>query len=386
MLRLTFGGIPVGPGRKARGPSSIPPLARTLVPLLLCLVVVGAFAKSFLFRGSAGRDREAAARPDPVRPAGFLREPQITVVPDPGDEDEPGTPVPTGARRAEPPAAVVQDPGGAVPPAAPPADPAAAAPAEPTEGGPPAPAHAPFAPYKEDPALLEAIEDDASYIEPDALYHLMWKVRATAAETVRAEAREVAHATMRDAPKTLRGKAVRARGRLLRLEPEATPWHADQNVNPSGVRWPYWGVIADQAFRTVQFFTPDFPPGLEVRDVVEIEGYFVKVWKFESATGATTRAPVMIVKTIRRIESRDEEKKGMTWVGWVVLGFLVLSVPVFVVYLRRERARYLVFRQEQMKRRREEFQGAGAPPGPGAAGSPPPAATSASAPPPPPVA
>ncbi|MCI0340521.1 MAG: hypothetical protein L0216_05135 [Planctomycetales bacterium] len=343
----------MGPGRKAGGPggpSTFPPLARTLVPLLLAVVVVAAFAKSFLFRGSqAGKGPAAEAPPAPPLP-GQLRDPQVTLVEDPGEEEEPAAPGP-----------------GAPAPGAP---------------GAPLPL-AQVPPFKEDPAILEAVEDDTGILERDALMHLMWKAVTTPAETVHAEARDVSHPKMRDAPKTVRGQAVRVRGRLYYLQPETDPWSADPAVNPSGVSQPYWGMIADPGFRTVQFYTPDYPPGLEVRDVVEIEGYFVKVWKFESATGATTRAPVMIVKTIRRIESRNEDKRGMTWVGWVVLGFLVISVPVFVVYLRRERARYLTFRQEQMKRRREEFQGATASPGPGATGAPPADATPTPAPPPP---
>lgn len=306
-----------------------------IVLLLVCAGIVGVLALGFFLRGATSRLEEAGAAAgagtEPLRPA-QPHEIQVRKVDDPGDPD------------ADLPDA----------PSAPPHDPVVAGARRPPK-------------FVEDPKLYDDVEQYGREIEPRALWHLMHKAVTCDPITLRREAKTMKSAQFRKDPDALVGQAVRFTGRLFQLAPaESEKFPADPMKNPSGITDAVWGYVVDPGFKPCHFYAPWLPEGINTKDTVTIEGYFLKIYTFENASGNETQAPLLVARNLW--EEPPVTLAPIVWFGIplilgdhvltvlevVVLVGLMISVPAGIWYFRVERRQYAEYRQKAFDRRKRQ--------------------------------
>lgn len=146
------------------------------------------------------------------------------------------------------------------------------------------------------PHALSAVRDDTMFrgAEEEAWFQLWASLRSSDPRTLaRADARPVGFAELHGQPRSFRGKLVRFRGMLHRLEQVTAP------PNQYDVR-DYWqGWLEPEggpASPIVVYFLrlPEgMPRGFEMAEPVDVVGYFFKRWAY-AATDAVRTAPVVL--------------------------------------------------------------------------------------------
>lgn len=141
------------------------------------------------------------------------------------------------------------------------------------------------------------IRDDDSNI-PEHIYdHLIRKLHARGEASIRMETKEgFRFDRSLAAPGGFRGKFWRVTGTITRIWPEALE---DPKAPVPRIFAGLFYVDEDQP---VYFHLIEKPDALELgRDVVEIDGLFVKVLRFPLSGGRRIEAPFFIAKTMRRM-------------------------------------------------------------------------------------
>jgi hypothetical protein len=146
------------------------------------------------------------------------------------------------------------------------------------------------------PHALSAVRDDTMFrsTEEEAWFQIWATLRSSDSRTLaRSGAREVGFAELHGQPRSFRGKLVRLRGTLHRLE------HVTAPPNQYDVRdyWQGWlEPDGGPASPIVVYFLrlPEgMPHGLKIDEPVGVVGYFFKRWAY-AATDAVRTAPVVL--------------------------------------------------------------------------------------------
>ena len=137
--------------------------------------------------------------------------------------------------------------------------------------------------------------------------------------------------TLSENPRIYRGQAVTMSGTLRKL----TVSQADP-LNSFGIQNVYEGWIFaedSQSNPTVVVFTenPDNLPdkGNEVSIPVEVTGYVFKMYGYKAQDGKLRIAPMLLAKTVRKMNVPEPESFPMAWV-WTGLGGLCLGIVLFL--------------------------------------------------------
>jgi len=142
---------------------------------------------------------------------------------------------------------------------------------------------------------LAKVRDDAFFrhAEEPAWIQTWLTLRSIAPEAIRATATPVSFTELFGQPLSFRGRAVRFKGTLRRLERLRAPAN-DHDIVEYWQGWlePAGGPTAPIV---VQFLRvpPDMPEGLKINESVEIAGYFFKRYAYK-ATDTIRRAPLVM--------------------------------------------------------------------------------------------
>ena len=145
------------------------------------------------------------------------------------------------------------------------------------------------------PDALAKVRDDAFFRHADepAWLQTWLTLRSAAPEAIRAAATPVSFTELFGQPRSFRGRAVRFKGTLRRLERLRAPAN-DYDIVEYWQGWlePAGGPTAPIV---VQFLRlpPGMPEGLKINEPVEIVGYFFKRYAYK-ATDTIRRAPLVM--------------------------------------------------------------------------------------------
>lgn len=165
---------------------------------------------------------------------------------------------------------------------------------------------------------------------------------------------DLAYPQLVSAPALYRGEIVRVDGLLVRLEAvRLVP-----GAGPPGVEDAWRGWIVDTEGDEAYIF--DFigdPPEISNRDMVRMEGAFLKVLRYESRRGQTRDAPFLIARQVRHLaEDEIERAFRYDYVAVVVIGI----VGVLLLFQRKrayEEGVVLQLKREGIARRLKKKAG-----------------------------
>jgi len=182
---------------------------------------------------------------------------------------------------------------------------------------------------------LAEVRDDTVFrgAEQEAWFQIWMTLRsADPRGLARAAVRRVSFSELHGQPRSYRGRLVRFRGTLHRLEKMDAP------DNPYDIReyWQGWLEPAGgPASPIVVYFLrlPDgMPHGLRIGERVEVVGYFFKRWAY-AATDAVRIAPlVLALEPIWK--PRPEEGRSGNWLGTIALVTMAALVLLTVLGIR----------------------------------------------------
>jgi hypothetical protein len=240
-------------------------------------------------------------------------------------------------------------------------------------------------PFTEDPNWMEDVIDRDENLEPEAFYYLIHRVATLpAAELDKIIDPKLDSEDFLRSPSALRGRAVRIRGTLIGLREK------DFEENRSGIRTGYIGTMVDNHWEPLSFYILELPEGIKSRDVIEVRGYFYKIWKYRNQENRILESPLIIGKTAKKIAKYPKKKPikifgidlviGSRNIGYeeLFVGLLVIIlIPVMFFLVRAERRKYALFKQAQAEKRKggtrlpkgkpAATDGTDAPPAPGTA-------------------
>jgi len=177
---------------------------------------------------------------------------------------------------------------------------------------------------------LATVRDDTVFRDGDReAWFSMWQTLRSTDPTVlrKSPATSVSFAELFGQPKAFRGRLVRFKGLVKRLQYVEAPAN-DSNIDGY---WQAW-VRPDLGPPTpiVVYFLevpPGFPTGERIEERIEVVGYFFKRWAYQ-ATDAIRTAPLVVARMPYSIESR-EKSSPMDWIGSIAMatmfGVVVLS-------------------------------------------------------------
>ncbi len=147
------------------------------------------------------------------------------------------------------------------------------------------------------PRALQRVRDDTVFRSSDdeAWFQIWMTLRSDANRVERAAVREVSFAELFGQPRSFRGRLVKIRGTIHRLQRVAAP---PNQFNIEGY-WQAWLEPQDgPASPIVVYFLniPEgFPEGMNIREPVEVVGYFFKRWAY-AATDTVRLAPLVMAR------------------------------------------------------------------------------------------
>ncbi len=192
------------------------------------------------------------------------------------------------------------------------------------------------------PDALAKVRDDAFFrhAEEPAWIQTWLTLRSAAPEAIRAAATPVSFTELFGQPLSFRGRAVRFKGTLRRLERLRAPANDYDIVE-------YWQGWLEPAGGpptpiVVQFLRlpPGMPEGLKINEPVEIAGYFFKRYAYK-ATDTIRRAPlVMAIEPLWTPRTSVEPGGGtLGTVAVVTIATLVAATALAMFFGNRGRRR-----------------------------------------------
>jgi hypothetical protein len=183
-------------------------------------------------------------------------------------------------------------------------------------------------PFIPDATALSAIADDP-YLKTAPFYYLVHRMMSSSHEQI---GKEVNPALTWDALKQVerraawRGQTMRVRGSLLRLRRQTMEGKDAEARGLNG------GDIWEAAIYNVRGYIimcmiAELPPVIHKDDEIEAVGAFLKVWEYPNAAGETSRAPVVIAKTLHVVTRRPANApQYLIWPLLVVMTAIFLAI------------------------------------------------------------
>lgn len=192
------------------------------------------------------------------------------------------------------------------------------------------------------PHALATVRDDTLFraAEEEAWFQLWATLRSSDSRALaRSGAREVGFTELHGQPRSFRGKLVRFRGTLHRLE------HVTAPPNQYDVR-DYWqGWLEPEggpASPIVVYFLrlpEDMPHGLKIDEPVGVVGYFFKRWAY-AATDAVRTAPVVLaIEPVWKPRPAPPRSTGLVGTIALVTMAAVVLLPALGLWLATRAAR-----------------------------------------------
>lgn len=191
------------------------------------------------------------------------------------------------------------------------------------------------------PRALAAVRDDTVFREADAeaWFGLLETLRSTPAEALRSSLpRTVGFNELFAQPESFRGRLVRFRGAIRRIEWLAAP------ANSSNIEgyWQAWVRPQEGPPSPIVVYFLELPTGwdaiaarrgtaVEVDLPVEIIGYFFKRWAYR-ATDTIRTAPLVVART-PFVLARPSADPSSRWLGIAAVSFMAGVVAVAAVSL-----------------------------------------------------
>jgi len=153
------------------------------------------------------------------------------------------------------------------------------------------------------PSALERVRDDTVFrpADEEAWFQTWMSLRSGNTRSFeRAAARQVGFAELFGQPRSFRGRLVKFRGTIHRLQ------RVDAPANEADIR-EYWQAWLEPeggpASPIVVYFLripPGFPTGMKINETVEVVGYFFKRWAYAAKDAVRTAPLVMSLEPLWR--------------------------------------------------------------------------------------
>ncbi|MBY0588150.1 hypothetical protein K2X85_13295 [bacterium] len=174
-----------------------------------------------------------------------------------------------------------------------------------------------------DQATLASFVDHARSIEPTSYYALLDHARKADAASLWAErVGRITYAQLLDEPDRYRGARIHLQGRLHRL----TEYQAQANrfgIDRQFEGWVFTSTSGSLPYVAVMASPPaSLPMGENIHEPIEMVGYFLGWWRYETKEGKRTSAPLIMVTEMRPVTAPTPTGPApMAWNPW--LGILV---------------------------------------------------------------
>ena len=215
-------------------------------------------------------------------------------------------------------------------------------------------------PWVEDDRWFEDVVDHDEILEERAFYYLVHKAAVATDEDIdQAADTGINSMDLLLKPSSFRGKAVMVQGDLLSLASTEFP------DNRSGIRTAFHGTIVDNKYKPISFYVFSFPSDVQQRDVLEIRGYFYKIWKYKNVKNVEVSSPLIIGRVVKKIPKYVKAEpirffglpltignRNVVWGEIIVVVLFLVMIPTFFLLYLSEVKKYEKYRIEQVEKRK----------------------------------
>jgi len=168
-----------------------------------------------------------------------------------------------------------------------------------------------------DPESLAKVTEGSFFREDFGVYYLMEKALNTSrAELSAAVDESLDGAELASHGEKHRGKAVRYTGTIIHIEKESEP-------NPTGNCEFHTGFLLDKDNNTCMFYIVEPPDNVKLNDLVQLDGYFMKNYRYVSGQSVEREASVIIG---RRLVPVEVDTSNMYWAIFGICGAALIIV------------------------------------------------------------
>lgn len=199
-----------------------------------------------------------------------------------------------------------------------------------------------------DTALLSRVLDKTKGIPGRPYFHLIDVASRTSPEALRDQAvgeDQIGYANLWNQPEKHRGDAVLLKGHLHKLVKFQVS--NDKGINPSGLSVLYEGALVTEASQPYPYIiiVTDVPEriqlGGQISENVTFAGYFLKLWRYKSATEVDRAAPLMIGRLVSwtpgpKVDTGVELRRSITLV--VMVGVLAIGALIWASRMWKARS------------------------------------------------
>jgi hypothetical protein len=186
--------------------------------------------------------------------------------------------------------------------------------------------------------LLDNVSDYDDVAQNQAYATLAsWVQRLSEDEAARIRRDDLDYEALVKTPAPLRGELVQVKGLLVRFEavrlvPGAGPPDVDST-------WRGW-LVDTSGDECYIFDTLAAPPAVEQRrDIISVEGAFLKVLRYENQAGETRDAPFLLARRVAQVQEEELQamKRSLETPRYVILLLGLAGIALFVLVARQFR-------------------------------------------------